>query len=408
MVRSTGNRLLAMISIEETESEDVLCCPWPCFAAILSVMILSARACEYCVRFRASAEQIQCFAEVREPRDQKFWSLRRAEGELGPSIHHHLQLSSLWFDQSIHQPYNHQIFAMPACSRMNFTVVYRRSYSSGTRFRPIDVFGSISSSGHFDPLKPALFKQQFLDIPAIKKWFIPSEDGSSFDTLNMQYMQSFQETSVRLECISTDKVADRRFGVIEASLGALFQNIMSMAGDENSIRIRAYLAQHALEDLPPEIQADVPTPPFINRVGRGDIYGSSLWMGKPPTQTPLHRDPNPNIFVQLAGKKVVRLMTPDQGAKLYHRAKGNTGSATMRGEEMMVGEERSKLEHAVWGDKEEYDDVQGLEAELRSGDGLYIPLGWWHAVNGVGEGVNASVSISTLKRWNRYADLNIV
>jgi hypothetical protein len=33
-------------------------------------------------------------------------------------------------------------------------------------------------------------------------------------------------------------------------------------------------------------------------------------IGHPPTYTPLHRDPNPNIFVQLAGEKVVRLLAP--------------------------------------------------------------------------------------------------
>ena len=119
-------------------------------------------------------------------------------------------------------------------------------------------------------------------------------------------------------------------------------------------------------------------------------------MGRPPTQTPLHRDPNPNIFVQLAGKKVVRLMSPERGAKLYHRVKGNAGSATMRGEEMMIGEERSKLEEAVWGLGEGYDDARGVEAQLENGDGLYIPLGWWHAVNGIGQGVNASVSMLRL------------
>lgn len=294
------------------------------------------------------------------------------------------------------------MFAISIRPRLYFRFPCRRSYCSSTRFRPIDVFASVTGgTENFDPLKPALFKQQFLDIPAINKWFIPLEARSGYHALNLPYLQSFQETPVRLECISTDESAKRGFGVIEASLEALFQNIMTPSRQNTSIDIRAYLAQHALEDLPPQIQADIPTPAFISQVGRGDIYGSSLWMGKPPTQTPLHRDPNPNIFVQLAGKKVVRLMAPDLGARLYHRVKSNTGSATMRGEEMMIGEERSKLEDAVWGNKEVFMDVRGTEAQLESGDGLYIPLGWWHAVNGIGDGVNASVSVLSLMYSNK-------
>lgn len=114
-------------------------------------------------------------------------------------------------------------------------------------------------------------------------------------------------------------------------------------------------------------------------------------MGRPPTRTPLHRDPNPNLFVQLAGHKVVRLMRPEVGRGVYERiARG--GRANMRGEEMMSGTEMAGLEHAVWEDEGE-GSVVGVEAELRSGDALYIPLGWWHAVRGVGTGANASVSL---------------
>jgi ribosomal protein L16 Arg81 hydroxylase len=68
----------------------------------------------------------------------------------------------------------------------------------------------------------------------------------------------------------------------------------------------------------------------------------------------------------------------------------------MRGEEMMVGDEMQALEEAVWDGKEEA--VEGVEAQLSAGDGLYIPLAWWHAVRGIGTGANASVSGYTCAR----------
>ncbi|KAF3000327.1 hypothetical protein E8E13_009320 [Curvularia kusanoi] len=146
--------------------------------------------------------------------------------------------------------------------------------------------------------------------------------------------------------------------------------------------IRMYLAQHSLADLPASLQADVPTPALLSQLGRGDIYASSLWMGRPPTRTPMHRDPNPNLFVQLAGQKIVRLLRPDVGRGVYERARlnaGGSGRANMRGEEMMAGAEMQALEGAVWGEQDEA--AVGFEAEMSAGDGLYIPLGWWHAVN---------------------------
>lgn len=156
--------------------------------------------------------------------------------------------------------------------------------------------------------------------------------------------------------------------------------------------MRLYLAQCPLEDLPEQLQSDLPKPDLISKIGKGDIYGSSLWAGRPPTRTPLHRDPNPNLFVQLAGTKVVRLMKPDAGRKLYMSVR-SSGHAHMRGEEMMVGDENARLEEAVWGDDGSANrGVHGWEAVLESGDGLYIPLGWWHSVRGVGSGVNASVN----------------
>ena len=73
---------------------------------------------------------------------------------------------------------------------------------------------------------------------------------------------------------------------------------------------------------------------------------------------------------------------------------------------MMHGAERERLESAIWGTDEatageelmeskgaDGDELNGWEGELEAGDALFIPMGWWHAVHGVGRGVTASVSI---------------
>ncbi|GAB1316033.1 hypothetical protein MFIFM68171_06243 [Madurella fahalii] len=176
-----------------------------------------------------------------------------------------------------------------------------------------------------------------------------------------------------------------------------------------------YIAQAPLSHLPASLQADLPTPPLVLHAGRGDVYSSSIWLGLEPTYTPWHRDPNPNFFCQLRGRKAIRLLPPRRGEALFreavHRARlaGAGASPRIRGDEMMRGRERRVLWEAVWG-RSEGGDGDGhadgdapsppsppgemVEAVVAAGDALFIPLGWWHSVRSLGEqaGLNGSVN----------------
>ena len=156
-----------------------------------------------------------------------------------------------------------------------------------------------------------------------------------------------------------------------------------------------YLAQCPLHLLPHAMRQDLPIPEVVLKVGKGDVYDSSLWMGIPPTVTPLHCDPNPNLLVQLAGKKAIRLLDPGDGKGVVEEIRGRSSSGNMRGEEMMQGEERERLEEIIWGEGNGGGlNDRGYEIVLKGGDGVFIPKGWWHAVRGLGDiGVSASVSI---------------
>jgi hypothetical protein len=156
---------------------------------------------------------------------------------------------------------------------------------------------------------------------------------------------------------------------------------------------RLYLAQCQLGDLPHHLRKDVPTPDIVIKAGKGDVYDANLWMGIAPTYTPLHRDPNPNLFLQLAGKKVVKLFPPDVGASIFAEVQerlGRNAPNAFRGEEMMQGAERELLEREIWG--QNYSREDEFEAVVGHGEALFIPLGWWHSIKGVGKGVSASVN----------------
>jgi hypothetical protein len=282
----------------------------------------------------------------------------------------------------------------------------------------------------FNSLQPLRLKGLFTDLPAYEKWFerkeglqeqakkgplgnmsmkkarrkavLDSEDPMTIEgvvNLNSEYLDQFGDAIVPLERTEKTRLGDvAKFDRFNAPLSLLLMHLKEWKTNR-TLNNQLYLAQHALSDLPKALQDDLPVPALLKNLGNGDIYGSSLWMGIAPTFTPLHRDPNPNLFVQLSGKKKIRLMSPDMGKQLYNNVVGKLGKsggqAHMRGEEMMQGEEFAAMESAVWNDNwENPGGVLGFEVVVKKGGGLYIPKGWWHAVRGVGKGPNVSVSHS--------------
>lgn len=263
----------------------------------------------------------------------------------------------------------------------------------------------------FVPGQPVLFPQGSFarSLPAIESWFSNNsgqDQGLSTQVpvqLDIDRLISFDGTIVPLEVTTTDVHGTTSFERTEAPLSIFLSHISNLQSTSNSTitstNMRIYLAQCPLPTLPSDlITSALPAPDYVTKAGKGDIYDSSIWLGMAPTHTPLHRDPNPNLFVQLAGRKVVRVFEPAIGRELFAQA-GSSG--TRLGEEMMAGEGRAALDAVVWDNlavvnpQEEgnHDSVVvGYEAVLDAGDGIFIPKGWWHSIKGVGDGIVGSVN----------------
>ncbi|TVY39572.1 Lysine-specific demethylase [Lachnellula occidentalis] len=155
---------------------------------------------------------------------------------------------------------------------------------------------------------------------------------------------------------------------------------------------KLYIAQAQLADLPMQMREDLSVPRIVREAGKGDVYDANIWMGVPPTYTPLHKDPNPNLFVQLAGCKRVRLFTPGVGWGIFRGVQAKIGqraSSVFRGEEMMEGPERDVLDEDVWSRDAR---MECFEVDVGPGEALFIPKGWWHSIKSIGPAVTASVN----------------
>jgi Cupin-like domain len=247
----------------------------------------------------------------------------------------------------------------------------------------------------FAPQFPAhLPHQTETSVAAQHDWFTldtvqNNDNPTQMFSLKKDFWSTYRDIFVPLE-LTTSHENGTTFQQMQAPLGVLL-HWMDQATSESSQRL--YLAQCQLADLPQSLKDGVPTPEIVQKAGKGDVYDANLWMGLAPTYTPLHQDPNPNLFLQLAGRKVVKLFPPNVGASIFAEVQeklGRNGSSSFRGEEMMQGEERELLEREVWYHK--YDREDEFEAILDHGEALFIPLGWWHSIKGVSKGVTTSVN----------------
>jgi len=133
-----------------------------------------------------------------------------------------------------------------------------------------------------------------------------------------------------------------------------------------------YLAQHALFEQLPSLKDDF-TPPRFCRLGV--LRRTNAWLGTRDTVTPLHYDSYHNIFVQVGGVKVVKLIDPTSchvdslyvvGDKKGLHAQGNVSEVDVENPDYV----RFPL----------FRKVNVLECVVYPGDILFIPKGWWHHV----------------------------
>lgn len=129
-----------------------------------------------------------------------------------------------------------------------------------------------------------------------------------------------------------------------------------------------YLAQTQLLQQVPQLMRDILIPDYCCLSDKESLPAINAWLGPAGTVSPLHTDPNDNIFVQLVGKKVILLHPSSENSKLYavDGLMNNTSAVDARAPDLNA----FPL----------YADAKGYCVEVNEGDALFIPKGMWHFV----------------------------
>jgi len=236
-------------------------------------------------------------------------------------------------------------------------------------------------SGHFASQTPCRFAPGAFTplLPATTTWF------SAAGRLNLDFFHRTLSVQELGTLVTVESSTPATFEHVSVPFSLLLHYLALPAPPQGLPDL--YLAQTPLLDMIPALKESIPTPAVVEETGRGDIYATNLWLGRCESiNTPLHKDPNPNLFVQLAGKKRVRIFSPAEGRTIV----GDDVARFRAAEEMMLGAARPRLEEVVWGPHD--GKTEAYEVEVGPGDACFVPTGWWHAVKGVGDGVGASVN----------------
>jgi hypothetical protein len=129
---------------------------------------------------------------------------------------------------------------------------------------------------------------------------------------------------------------------------------------------RYYLAQLRIEGPFAELLDDIRSPRYTGSAQPRP----HLWVGAKGNVTPLHFDLSHNLLVQVAGRKSLRLFSPEQSGLLYPFPR------------------QSKVPHVSQVDLQHPDltrfpkfaQARSIEVLLEEGQMIFLPILWWHEV----------------------------
>lgn len=215
-----------------------------------------------------------------------------------------------------------------------------------------------------------------------EKWTAPQKWSLDF------FEASFGEVSIDViegRSSMPDDLANVGKNPTEMSIAELVQKIRSVesSNDFYALAQNRNIAKDDLRALFDDCEMPEGMPP-IDTIRRG----SALWFGPEGTVTPLHHDSSNIFFVQIVGRKHIKMISPFEW-EVGRQSKGVYAMMDPESED--------------WKRDPELSEVKVHDFELGPGETLFIPAGWWHHVRALSPSV--SIAINALPFDNKFRAL---
>ncbi|KAA0912753.1 cupin-like domain-containing protein [Psychrobacter sp. ANT_WB68] len=231
---------------------------------------------------------------------------------------------------------------------------------------------------YYSKHKPVVLRKGIDHWPALKKW-------------NPQYFADIlgdSEIQVQFDRES-DTLFERHSDKYRKSmLMSEFVNMIENDGESNNYYMTANNTQQNVETIRPALDD-------IGDFGQGyrqlldddAAFSTYFWMGPKGTFTPLHHDLTNNMLVQVYGRKKVTLIPAWQVPWIYN--------------DLHV---YSEVDFPNFDIKTHplMQHVTPIEVTIEAGDALFIPIAWWHCVEGLDKSI--SISFTNFNAPNNYAE----
>jgi hypothetical protein len=201
------------------------------------------------------------------------------------------------------------------------------------------------------PSRPVLLTEATQKLGAVERW---SLEGFREELGDLEIeVNSGRTRAARKSATEKERETMR--------LGAFIDEVIGSAGNERYIVSKnGLLARPELRHLEADL---VPLPAFLDPPKLPS--GVSLWLGPAGTFSPAHFDPHGVLLVQVAGRKRVRLVPPDQLALV---------------EDMDGYYARPDLDDDALHAHPEFDPESVVQTILERGHALFVPAGWFHEI----------------------------
>lgn len=219
---------------------------------------------------------------------------------------------------------------------------------------------------HYARNRPVLVPHVLGDSPAVRDW-TPDRLAERFGDVPVEitagrersgdYEQRFHET------VRTVTLAE-------------LARMLAIAGESNDFYLVArnsFFENPRLRVLREELR---PPPGIIDDTDRRP-GSAKLWIGPAGTVTPLHHDEHSILFTQVHGRKRFRLVPSFDREYVYPRDRYYSEV-----DPDAVDPERHPL----------FARASVMEVEVGPGDGLFIPVGWWHWARSLSVSISATFS----------------